>query len=110
EFQKAIALSDRSPDLLGHLGHAYAMAGRREEAQRVLEELNELSKDRYVPPYRLAEIYAALGERNQAFAYLEQAYQAHAMHLCNLKVEPTLDSLRADVRFTDLLRRVGLAQ
>lgn len=76
----------------------------------MLEELNELSKRRYVPPYRLAEIYAALGQPDQAFVYLEKAYQAHAMHLCNLKVEPTLDPLRSDPRFTDLLRRVGLAQ
>lgn len=109
-FQKAIALSDRSPDLLGHLGHAYAAAGRRAEAQHVLAELNELSKHRHVPPYRLAEIYAALGEQNQSFAQLEQAYQAHAMHLCNLKVEPTLDPLRNDARFADLVRRVGLAR
>jgi TolB-like protein/DNA-binding winged helix-turn-helix (wHTH) protein len=110
EFQKAITLSARSPDLLGHLGHAYAAAGRREEALRVLAELMELSKQGHVPPYRLAEIHAALGNQDQAFAYLEQAYQAHAMHLCNLKVEPTLDPLRADARFTDLLRRVGLAR
>jgi TolB-like protein/DNA-binding winged helix-turn-helix (wHTH) protein len=110
EFQKAIALSNRSPDLLGHLGHAYAAAGRRDEAQRVLAELTEVSKQHHVPPYRLAEIQAALGEKDQAFIYLEQAYQAHAMHLCNLRVEPTLDPLRADPRFTDLVRRVGLAQ
>lgn len=108
EFQKAITLSDRSPDLLARLAHAYAAAGRRQEAQQVLVELMELSKCRHVPPYRLAEIHAALGNRDQAFAYLEQAYQAHAMHLCNLKVEPTLDSLRADSHFADLLRRVGL--
>ena len=76
----------------------------------MLEELKELSKQRYVPPYRLAEIYAAIGEKDQAFAYLEQAYQAHAMHFCNLKVEPTLDPLRSDPRFADLLWRVGLPQ
>ena len=110
EFQKAIALSDRSPDLLGHLGHAYAAAGRREEAERVLGELSELSKHRYVPPYRLAEIYTALGQRDQAFACLEEVYQAHDIHLCNLKVEPTLDPLRSDPRFADLLRRVGLPE
>lgn len=108
EFEKAIALSERTPDLLGHLGHAYAAAGRRGEAQRVLVELTEVSKQHHVPPYRLAEIYAALGDKDDAFAQLEQAYQAHAMHLCNLKVEPTLAPLRADPRFADLLRRVGL--
>jgi TolB-like protein/DNA-binding winged helix-turn-helix (wHTH) protein/Flp pilus assembly protein TadD len=110
EFEKAIALSDRSPDLLGHLGHAYAAAGQREQVQKVLAELSELTKHRYVPTYRLAEIHAALGEQDQAFAWLEEAYRAHAMHLCNLKVEPTLDPLRADPRFTNLLRRVGLAE
>jgi TolB-like protein/DNA-binding winged helix-turn-helix (wHTH) protein/Flp pilus assembly protein TadD len=107
-FQKAITLSDRNPDLLGRLGHAYAAAGQREEAQQILKELRAIAKQHHVPPYRLAEIYAALGEKDQAFAHLDWAYQAHAMHLCNLKVEPTLDSLRTDPRFADLLRRVGL--
>jgi TolB-like protein/DNA-binding winged helix-turn-helix (wHTH) protein len=108
EYNKAITLSDRNPELVGNLGQAYAAAGRREEAQLVLAELNELAKRRYVSFYRLAEIYAALGQPDQAFAYLEKAYQARATHLCNLKVEPTLDSLRPDPRFADLLRRVGL--
>ncbi|HMX30327.1 MAG TPA: tetratricopeptide repeat protein, partial [Blastocatellia bacterium] len=83
-FQKAIALSDRSPDLLARLALAYAVAGRRAEARQLLTELAEISTQRHVPPYRLAEIYVALGDKDQAFAALEKAYQAHEMHLCNL--------------------------
>ncbi len=106
-FQKAITLSDRSPDLMARLSLAYAAAGRRAEAQQLLTELSEVAKQHHVPPYRLAEIYATLGQKDQAFAALEKAFQAHEMHLCNLRVEPTLDALRGDPRFADLLRRVG---
>ena len=107
-FQRAIELSERNPALLARLGHAYAVAGRREDAAQVLNELLKLSRQSYVPPYCIAQIYAGLGRQDEAFAWLEKAYQERSTYLGNLTSEHTLDGLRADPRFADLLRRVGL--
>jgi len=92
------------------LGHAYAVAGKRSEAEKVLSELRELANQRYVSPYDVAMIYVGLGDKEQAFAWLEKAYQEHARRLWALKVNPTWDSLRSDSRFAGLLRRIGLPQ
>src|SRR5439155_27261115 len=66
-------------------------------------------KERYVSPYYVAKIYASLGEKEQALAWLEKAYEERNPDFIELKVEPALDVLRTDARFRDLLRRVGLA-
>src|SRR5687768_4716785 len=108
-LQKAIELSPNNTEALSFLGFAYAAAGRREDALRTLHELEEQGKRSYVPPYHLAIVHAGLGEPDQAFAWLEQAFEKHAVDLFTLKVEPMFDSLRVDKRFEQLLRRVGLA-
>jgi tetratricopeptide (TPR) repeat protein len=108
ELRKARQLDD-TPIMLALLGQVYAAAGRRSEAQQIVDELKQLAKHSYVDPYFLAEIYTALGEQAQALQELEKAYQERSSWLIWLKVEPKFDSLRADPRFTDLLRRVGLA-
>ncbi len=108
EFQKAIA-SSGGPLMEAALGHAYAVAGRRAEAQEVLDRLIELSKQRYVSSYQIATIYAGLGETDQAFAWLEKAYGERNNWLAYLKVDPIFDGLRSDSRFAALVRRVGLA-
>ncbi|MCA1837217.1 MAG: tetratricopeptide repeat protein [Actinobacteria bacterium] len=108
EFQKAIALSCGSAQAVVLLGHAYAVSGRRTEALKVLDELNELSKRRYVSSYRVAAIHLGLGEKEQAFEWLERAYEEHDAWLVWLKVDPVLDDLHEDPRFADLMRRVGL--
>ncbi len=108
ELNKLVVLSKRNPTYLASLGHAYAMAGQRAEGAKILDELNELSKQRYVLPYCFAVIYAGLGEKDQAFAYLQKAYEERDSWMGHLKVEPRMNSLRSDPRFTDLLRRVGL--
>jgi len=107
-FQKAIA-SSGGPLMEAALGHAYAVAGRRAEAQEVLDRLIELSKQRYVSAYQIATIYAGLGETDQAFAWLEKAYGERNNWLAYLKVDPIFDGLRSDSRFAALVRRVGLA-
>jgi serine/threonine protein kinase/TolB-like protein/Tfp pilus assembly protein PilF/alpha-beta hydrolase superfamily lysophospholipase len=109
ELQRARQL-DETPIMLALLGHVYAVTGKENDARKIIEELNGLSKRMYVDPYFLAEIYAALGERDQAFQELERAYDQRSSWLVWLKVEPKLDSLRSDPRFNDLLRRVGLGQ
>jgi Flp pilus assembly protein TadD len=88
-------------------GYAYAASGQRAQATRVLlNELLELSWHQYVPRYHIAMIYAGLDDRNQALAWLEKAYADRDQWLCQLKVEPMFDRLRADRRFRELLARV----
>lgn len=106
-YQKAIRLGDDSRDTQIYLGAAYAKAGERAKAQAIVRKL-ETGKE-YVSPGSLADLYVALGERDQAFAVLERAYAAHDAQLQFLGVNPNLDRLRSDPRFPDLLRRVGLA-
>jgi TolB-like protein/Tfp pilus assembly protein PilF len=106
-FKKASAAND-SPVFLAALGHAFALAGRRRDARRTLNGLDKLSKDQYVSPYGIAVIHLALGDKNQCFSYLEQAYENHCEMMTWLKIDPAFDSIRTDLRFTSLLRRVGL--
>ena len=89
------------------LGEAYAAAGYRDEAHKVLRQLEELSKQRYVTPYGRARIYAALGETDETFKWLETAYQQRANWMVLLKVDPCFDNLRSDPRFQDLMRRMN---
>ena len=74
----------------------------------MLDQLKERSKGSYVSPYFIALVYAALGEKDHAFEWLEKAYNEHQPYLTLIKVEPVFDSLRSDPRFADLLSRIGL--
>ena len=102
--------SGESSLLRAGLGHVYAVTGKKSEARTMLDELTQLSRKQYVPPYSIALIYAGLGEKDQAFAWLEEGYKEHAFQMQLLGMEPRWDSLRSDPRFTDLLRRIGLPQ
>lgn len=107
EFKRAYKL-DKSSLVLGFLGHAYARAGNIREAQKILDELEELSKRIYVPPFSIGLIYTALGETNEAFEWFEKAYAAQNEWLNWWKVSPHVDILRSDPRSTDLLKRLNL--
>jgi tetratricopeptide (TPR) repeat protein len=107
EVNRALSL-DVNTRAIAILGYAYALAGRRDEARKVLGQLEELSKRKYVPSFFITIIYIGLGEKDRAFDWLEKAYQERHPHLVNLKVQPVYDPLRADPRFADLVRRVGL--
>ncbi len=107
EYQKARALND-DPLVLGMLGHAYAVSGRREEALRSLDELNNLAQRRYVSAYSFALVYAGLNDKEQAFRWLEKSFRDRSSEIAYFKVDPLLDNLRSDPRFADLVRRVGL--
>ncbi len=91
------------------LAQAYALAGRRDEAQKLLEELVELSRTERQPAAGIALVYTALGERDEAFAWLDRAYDAYDSWLFQLH-DPIWDPLRSDPRFQDLLRRMNLPQ
>jgi tetratricopeptide (TPR) repeat protein len=107
EFQTGIAQSNRQPMMLAELGRIYGVKGRVDDAQKVLEELQELSGRRYVSPFMIALVFAGLGKKDQAFESLGKAYRDRGSMLHSIKVEPALDSLRSDARFTELLRRMN---
>ncbi len=106
-LQKSIPLSGDSPDEPAALGLAYALSGKRTEARKILEELKQQAKRRYISPGTIADLYGVLGDKDQAFALLDKAYDERDNMMVLLKVEPMFDPLRSDPRFTDLLRRVG---
>jgi DNA-binding winged helix-turn-helix (wHTH) protein/tetratricopeptide (TPR) repeat protein len=89
-------------------GHVYALSGRQDEARQVLKQMQTLSRQKYVQPIRFAFIHTALGEKDQAFAWLEKEYHERGVGLTGLRTDPIWDSLRTDARFTDLLRRMHL--
>jgi serine/threonine protein kinase/Tfp pilus assembly protein PilF len=109
ELEKAKKL-EPTPHLIGALGYAYAKSGRKDDARKLLAELNLQSKGRYVAPYWIAMIHLGLNEKDEAFAWLEKAYQEREWWLMFTKMDPKLDSLRSDPRFIDLMRRVGFPQ
>jgi TolB-like protein/DNA-binding winged helix-turn-helix (wHTH) protein len=111
EIQEAVTLSEGktpTPRVIAHLGYAYALAGRRNDAQNLIAQLKEMSKHVYVHPVLMAEVYAGLGQKQETFEWLEKAYQVHGRDLLELKYNPHFTSLRSDPRFTDLMRRIGL--
>jgi len=110
EYQKARDLSVDDPHIIALIGHCYALAGKVERARAALKELQELAKRKYVQPYSIAMIYTGLGEKDQALAWLEKAYDDRSSYMVYLKVEPIFDSLHSDPRFVDLIHRVGLPQ
>ena len=108
EHKESMRLGINTPGMQIYLGAAYAQAGDRAAAQRILRQLERSGE--YVSPGELPVLYAALGKREEAFASFEKAYLAHDQQLQYLGIEPAFDSLRSDVRFKDLMRRVGLRQ
>jgi serine/threonine-protein kinase len=116
DYQQAIASYKQArqlntdPRVLALLGHAYASSGRRDEALKVLNQLKETAKQQYVPAYHFVIVYVGLGDKDQAFQWLEQTYQDRTSRMTILGVDPYLDPLRSDPRFSDLVRRVGLQQ
>ena len=107
EFQRATALDD-SPEPRAQLAHAYALAGRKSEARKLLAELRERPKHQYLSPYNIALIYVGLGDYPRALQSLENALEDRSEWCPFLKVDPRLDPLRSSPRFQNLLRRMNL--
>jgi TolB-like protein/Flp pilus assembly protein TadD len=108
EFTKARELSRGNSEAIGSIGYVAALSGDTAKARRVLEELKTLSSQHYVPPFSVAMVHNALGEQNEALALLEKACDEHDVRVPQLKVDPRWDSLRANSRFTKILKRIGL--
>jgi TolB-like protein/Flp pilus assembly protein TadD len=107
-LEKAASLSDRSPAVLGVLVRAYAYGGRRAEALQLVDELRRRERKGYVPAAAFLNAYLGLGDKEQAFVWLERAAQERSNIMQFLKVHPFFDLLRGDPRFGEYLRRVNL--
>jgi eukaryotic-like serine/threonine-protein kinase len=106
EMQKAVELSGNSAQMVAALGWAYATAGRRDTAQGIIAELEHRSKESYVDSYFVATIFAALGEKNEAFVLLDKACEERSYWMPWINIDPQLDNLRSDSRFEALVERV----
>jgi serine/threonine-protein kinase len=106
-FERANSVGESS-ETLALLGHAYAVAGRRDDALRVLSRLKELSKASYVSPLDMAILYTGLGDEDRVFEWLNRAVGERSANLGSIGVDPVFDPLRSDPRFQDILERIGL--
>jgi tetratricopeptide (TPR) repeat protein len=110
ELEKAANLSNRHELIVASLGKVLGESGRKQEAGKLLEDLEVRSKHRYISPCLIALVQIGLGEKDRAIASLEQGYTDRDQWMLYLKVDPHMDDLRADPRFENLIRRVGLPQ
>ncbi len=109
EYQKAVVLSGGDQDATVALAHAYAGVGRPAETRKILRDLEQKSAKANVSPYFIATLYAALGDKDTAFKFLEKAYREKSLDISwHLKADLRIDDLRSDPRYRSLLRRVGL--
>jgi tetratricopeptide (TPR) repeat protein len=107
ELERANALGT-TPLLMRDLGYTYAAAGKKMEARAILESLMRKAQSSYVPPYLIAVVHAALGEKDTAFQWLERAYRERDPHITSLALDHEVDSLRSDPRFAALIQRLKL--
>ncbi len=108
ELQRAATLSGDSPIYVAQVGVAQAKTGNRKEALRIIRPLQKTSAERYVSPYGIAQIYAALDDRDQTLKWLEIAYDGQAVWMSYLAVDPLFDAFHTDARFQELLQRLKL--
>jgi TolB-like protein/tetratricopeptide (TPR) repeat protein/class 3 adenylate cyclase len=108
EFTKAREISGGNSEAISMAGCVWAIAGDAAKARAVLNELKALANERYVPSTNLAALYCALGEKDEAIAWLDKAYEDRDIRLNRLKVEPKWDSIRSDPRFVAIVKRMGL--
>ncbi len=108
-LERARSLSPDDPHLVADLGHCYAISGRVDDARRLLNELEERSRQRYVSPMTIALVYTGLGERERAIEWLERASEARALKLYNMSVDTRYRPLRSEPRFAELVRQIGLS-
>ena len=108
EGEKGVKLSGGSPLMNAALAETLAAAGRKKEAIRILDDLTNLARQKYVAAYFFAGICVGLGDVDRAMEYLEKSYQEHSHWLMYLHMDPGMDGLRPHPRFQGLLQRVGL--
>ncbi len=107
-YQKSADLSGGYPGIVG-LGHTYAMSGKRDEALKIIAQLEgQVKQGKRVRPTTFSTIYSALNDRDNAFKVLEKGYEERYEGVIYVKVQPFYDNLRTDPRYFDLLQRIGL--
>jgi tetratricopeptide (TPR) repeat protein len=106
--EKGVNLSGGSPLMRAALAHTFGKAGRAADARHVLDDLTELAKHKYAAPHFFAGIHIGLGDNDRAMEYLEKSWDERCHWLIYLHIDPSVDDLRTDPRFDDLLKRVGL--
>jgi serine/threonine protein kinase len=107
-FKKARSVEPNTPFPISELAHAYAVSGRRNEAEQSLKELTEWSRQGFCPKYYFANVYVGLGDHSQALTLLEKAYEDRSVYMTFLPFDPEMDPLRSEPRFKELLRKLGL--
>ncbi|HEX9003624.1 MAG TPA: tetratricopeptide repeat protein, partial [Blastocatellia bacterium] len=107
ELQKALALSTNSHRYLARLGRLYAVSGNRLEAQKLLNQLLEMEKERYVSPYSLALVYSGLNDRERALDWLRKGLDQRAGRMVRLQFDPRFSNLRSEPEFERILRRIN---
>lgn len=110
EYKNALQATPDWPVGLAHLGNVYGVSGNKDEAQKILDTLNSLTKTKFVTSYGIALVYAGLGEKDQAFLKLNNAYEERSNWLVWLKTDPRWMPFRSDKRFAQLVSNVGLPQ
>jgi tetratricopeptide (TPR) repeat protein len=108
EAERAVAGSKISAVVKAEYASTLALAGKRAEAERIIEELKQISSERYLSPYHIASIYACLGDKDEAFEWLKKTVDEQGDFLNYAKADPKLQSLRTDPRYGELMRRIGL--
>jgi serine/threonine protein kinase/Tfp pilus assembly protein PilF len=108
EGEKAVKFSGGSPLMRAALGHTFGAAGKTEDAAQILDDLTKLADRKYVAPYFFAGIHIGLKENEPAIDYLEKSYEEHSHWLIYLHIDPSMDGLRDNPRFQNLLLRIGL--
>jgi TolB-like protein/DNA-binding winged helix-turn-helix (wHTH) protein/Tfp pilus assembly protein PilF len=108
ELRRNLELSPGSPERLAAVAQAYAMAGDRHSAEKILEGLLASGKQKYVSAYSVATIHAALGSRREALAFLEKAADERSSRIVEIKTEPVFRSLRTEPAFRAIVSRIGL--
>lgn len=111
ELQKLMKLPGGDwSESLAELGCAFAYAGNKVEAEKIIQQLQERSAREYVNPYVIATIYVALGDKERTFEWLNKAIPEHTSYLVFMRVDPKFDPVRFDPRFADFMRRIGLGK
>ena len=109
-YEKSANLSGRLAEILGGLGHAYGIAGRKKEANQILDEMLNYTLKYYIPPVQIAFVYAGLGDNDKVFRMLEKAYKERSWELIFMREEPWFDYLREDKRFKEFISRLKFPQ
>ncbi len=109
-FQRVEGRLGRQPAVLASLAWVYGLAGRRHEAQRLIDELNEIARHRYVGPALFVSAYLGIGDKDAALTWMERAIEEQDQELISPKVDPSLDPLRSEPRFQALMRRMNFPQ